>query len=305
MQEVNEAYNILKDPRKRAKYDRERASAAPARPDIQRPAARSRRHKGLTPPQMAGTLTAIAATFVAIVGLLFMWRRQNQQTPEIISYETLVYEAQEVETFPTLEEPGRETLEVEIPLPSAWALPMEEIINILYEDGILQSTTGRYYQLPGFEQDWADPASYRWWRTGYPLENFVIRSLLEWETAIYDADLARSGCGFVYGEDSGDHVYTYLALDGTVRTTRVSDGRRRTFQSFHYGELQLPEGNATVVLVVEDSWITFYINEEFAVRLNLDSQPAGNLAYAISTGTDQGFGTRCSMQNIELWELTN
>ena len=112
-----------------------------------------------------------------------------------------------------------------------------------------------------------------------------------------------SGCGFVFGDNGSDHVYTYLALDGTVRTSRVMGGRRKTFESFYYDELDLPEGEAAVILAVDDSWITIIINDDFAASLNLNIQPAGNLAYAITTGTAEGFGTRCTMTEIVLWEL--
>ena len=57
------------------------------------------------------------------------------------------------------------------------------------------------------------------------------------------------------------------------------------------------------MLVVEGTNISFFVNGERVHFRQDQGLSSGNLALTLFSGINAGFGTRCRMSNIELWEL--
>ncbi|HSQ25745.1 MAG TPA: hypothetical protein VLM80_01350, partial [Anaerolineales bacterium] len=152
--------------------------------------------------------------------------------------------------------------------------------------------------------NWPQLGWYRYWSTGFSPENFVIASEIEWESASMSADFTRSGCGFVFGEiDEENYSLAYLALDGFVHLVHVYDGDWRWLASRRYGRLSLPQGNANIMMVVDNQRITFFVNGEEVAAAYDRSYAAGALNYTLLSGTNKDYGTSCSMKNTELWVI--
>jgi hypothetical protein len=178
------------------------------------------------------------------------------------------------------------------------------VIEQLYEDRVITSDQGNYYQVEDFDESWAQINWYQWWSTGLNLTNFVIRVDASWESASEIANFFSSGCGFVYsGSDENNHYATFLALDGRVHTYRMKHGIGTEMTGGYYGPLDTPEGNARILLAVDHHVVTVYVNEKKVVRFEDNSLGEGDLALTLFSGTNKDFGTRCVMQNIEVWEL--
>ena len=60
-------------------------------------------------------------------------------------------------------------------------------------------------------------------------------------------------------------------------------------------------------LVVYGDMAYIYVNGEYKATFNLAAQnyemTEGYLLYAVRSGTNRGYGTRCEMTNVKLWKI--
>ena len=187
---------------------------------------------------------------------------------------------------------------------TAQAQPMFDLVQQLNADGYLSRTNGTYFNLPDFDLSSAQIGEGRMVPTGHSPTSFVIRADASWDSASATADWWYSGCGFVFREDGVENYYlAYLGLDGRVHFLRNVNNRLTSLGDANYGRVGTPDGQAQIMLVVEDANITFFVNgDKVHTRQDL-SLTSGNLALTLLSGTNTGFGTRCRMVNIGLWEL--
>jgi hypothetical protein len=177
----------------------------------------------------------------------------------------------------------------------------DEIAELAAYDYI-SSDEGRYIGLGEFSESWAQINWYQWWSTSIFPTDFVIRADASWDSASDNANWFNSGCGFVFrAEDVDNHYLAYLGLDGKVYFTRFYRGNWKLLGSSWYGNVDIPAGSAKIMLVVEGDSFTFFVNDE-RVRTQVDSAlPEGDLALTLLSGTNAGYGTHCTMENIEIW----
>jgi hypothetical protein len=181
---------------------------------------------------------------------------------------------------------------------------INEIVESLYGDGNLSTTEGRYHRLDDFDQSWAQIDWYQWWRTGLVMENFVVRVDAEWESASKYANWFSSGCGFVFSEKGTfNHFASFLALDGNVYNSRVRDGFSTLLPGGYFGRLDVPSGAAELVLVVDQKVVSFFVDGQRVSRYSDSTLSKGDFSLTLNSGTNQDYGTRCKMKNIDVWEL--
>jgi hypothetical protein len=187
---------------------------------------------------------------------------------------------------------------------TAQAQPMVDLVQQLYADGHLSRTDGTYFTLPDFDASWAQIGRYIWIPTGFSPTDFVIKADASWDSASDTANWWTSGCGFVFREDGVEnHYLAYLGLNGRVYFFRNVNNVYATLGSSYYGKLDTHEGYAQIMLVVEGINITFFVDGEKVHTRQDQGLASGNLALTLLSGINTGFGTRCKMVNIELWEL--
>jgi hypothetical protein len=184
------------------------------------------------------------------------------------------------------------------------AQSMAKAIETLYADGLLEDTAGTYTRVEEFTETWAQLNWYQWWETGLSPSDFVIRAHTEWESASKTANWFASGCGFVFREaDEENHYMIYLALDGNVYMKGYVDGEFRELGREYAGGIDHLKGGADVMLVVEGSRIVYFVNGEKVLQRENSELRAGNLALTLVSGTNKDYGTRCSITDIEVWQL--
>ncbi len=177
-------------------------------------------------------------------------------------------------------------------------------IQSLYDEGLVRSTEGTYYVMPNFDEKWAQINWYQWYPTFVSPTNFVIRGDLAWDSGSDTANWFASGCGFVFrAEDNDNHYVAWLTLDGYVSFVRQKSGYQTSLGSDYYGPLDKPSGNAEIMLIVDDTWILFYVNGKLVHRRQDQGLTDGMLAYTLVSGTNKDFGTHCLLTNVELWEF--
>jgi hypothetical protein len=196
------------------------------------------------------------------------------------------------------------TREAEKLAATAQAATMLDAVVGLYGQGYLTRTEGEYYLLPEFDETWAQIDWYQWTYTDFSPTDFVIRGHAAWDSASDTANWFNSGCGFVFREkDVDNHYLAYLALDGWVYLSRHVRGVYADLGSSFYGNLDVPTGEANLMLAADGPDITFFVNGD-PIHSRQDSGLAsGNLALTLISGTNKGYGTRCHLTELELWIL--
>jgi hypothetical protein len=190
---------------------------------------------------------------------------------------------------------------------TAVAKPMLDLLDKLVADGHLTGTAGKYMLLPDFSEGLAMLNFIAPYPAMVSPKNFVLRTDLAWESASKTADWNASACGFIFhvGKD-GSFYSASLALDGYVQMTQHKPNYSYVTDigKGYYGKLDVPKGSAKFVLVVTIDQITVFINDKMVKSFQSNLlYTSGGLSYSITSGTNKDFGMRCTMTNIELWEL--
>jgi hypothetical protein len=183
--------------------------------------------------------------------------------------------------------------------------PDNILLTRLSDMGILHTITGEYHRINDFDENWAQIDWYQWWRTDYAPENFVIRVDASWESASMIANWENSGCGIIFSDRGvNDHSAVFLTMDGYVRTHKYKGGYLYQQQGGYFGKFDVPSDSAELIVVVENQWLTVLVNGEQVVHYQDVYIAKGYVALSLVSGTNKDFGTRCSMQNIDFWDIS-
>ena len=244
--------------------------------------------------ETANTATEISNTTATAVQAT----EESLQTLQAQETATSVSETQQAEKTATQEAVDLQATQT--------AAPMLTLVEELNDNGVLHSTTGRYFQLEDFKDSWAQINWYRREPTKFVVDNFVIRAHIEYESASRSANWYASGCGFTFREDrAGDHYLIYPALDGYVYFYAVRYGELLYLGEAYYGQPKTPAGSLDLMLVIEDDWIFAYINDVKTLIMQNIWFTEGTLGYSLTSGINTDFGTRCEFSNVELWMITS
>jgi len=191
-----------------------------------------------------------------------------------------------------------------VALATAQSQSMFDRVQELYDQGYLGTTAGTYYRVPDFDESWAQLNWYQWWPTGIYPTDFVVRADLAWESASETADWWISGCGFVFRlNEDGDHYVVYLGLDGRFHFARSLNETTGELARPYVGRLDVPAGSASIEVIAEGSWFTFFVNGERVYSRQDTGIPDGDFALTLVSGTNKDYGIHCLTTDIELWEI--
>lgn len=170
------------------------------------------------------------------------------------------------------------------------------------------STPVSYFVISDYDQSWAQIGWGQYTSIEDPPTNFVIRTDANWSSASDTANWDQSGCGFVFhAKDTSNLFIAYLGLDGSVYVQRLYNGENKILGSVNYGKVDIPEGSAEIMLMVNGDKIYFFVNGEEVYSgsdsLLTGALDSGDLAFILMSGTNKDFGTRCQMKNTDLWDL--
>lgn len=184
------------------------------------------------------------------------------------------------------------------------AQQMAAQVEELRSQGFLARASGEYHPLPDFDASWAQINYYDWLPTGYEPRDFVLRAQAEWQSASEGANWWNSGCGFIFRLNArGDHYLVLFALDGWVYLYRSVDRALAGVGAWQYAPTQATQAGAALMLAVEGAQIAIFTDGRLVGRVEDEALNAGLLGYALASGTNKDYGTRCRMQAVELWEL--
>jgi hypothetical protein len=186
---------------------------------------------------------------------------------------------------------------------TAYATDFMDVIQRLQDDGVVATTEGDYVRLENFEGNEAQINQPFVYFLGIEAVDFAITADIEWESASMKANWPTSGCGFVYGfKDRYNADITFLGLDGYTHSLQYRQDRPVGLFAFKkWGDPERPKGSASVLLVVFDKRVWVYVNEALANEFYNSLYTGGQIGLNIFSGTNADFGTRCKMNNINLF----
>jgi hypothetical protein len=171
--------------------------------------------------------------------------------------------------------------------------------------GYLSVATGKYSELPDFEQNLAKLGNFQWSSfDDLTLSTFVLSAHFKWSSAKENNLLA--GCGFVFDDATkavflDDKTVTLLSFLITSAEVPKSDGSGYVhFENSDEADFTLIVNNALQKVFV-------LVNDEFNVEYDLLSSNynlrSGYIGYAVISGTNTDYGTKCEITNAQLWKI--
>jgi hypothetical protein len=187
---------------------------------------------------------------------------------------------------------------------TAQAVPMAGIAQQLFDANLITTANGTYYHLSDFFSSWNQTNSYQKTYSGYSMPNFILRADASWQTFENSGNWADSGCGIVFHEDDTESHYLVVFTTGgqAKLTRRIYGGSNYLGASYRY-EVDRDNPQAKIMLVVEDNWITLFINDQELYRKQHAFLETGKLAFTVISGSTIDYGTRCTLSNVDLWEI--
>jgi hypothetical protein len=236
------------------------------------------------------------------------------QTPTVLSPSAIPIEntitpsytpqfTETVQVLPTQESTVAPTFTI-TPDFTAEAAPMAGIAQQLADANLISTANGTYFRLPDYDSNWNQTNSYQKTYSGYSMPNFILRADASWEIFENSGNWADSGCGIVFHEDDTEsHYLVVVTTGGQAKLYRkIYGGLTYLGASYRY-EVDRDYPLVKVMLVVEDNWITLFINDQELYRKQHPYLEDGKIAFTVISGSTIDYGTRCTLSHVELWQI--
>jgi hypothetical protein len=177
------------------------------------------------------------------------------------------------------------------------------------DEGLISSTKGEYSALDDFSETMAQRGWLQYWNYNFIVKNFVYKAHVSWSTAGETNE--TSGCGIVFAVNKKGEGNNYYGV--VLDKTRIFFSS--TYGGYYYdmgksrGTGKVSFGNpaeADLTLLVYDYKANVYVDDEFIgeYTLSKDRELEGKFGYGIISGTNKDYGTRCTITESRMWELT-
>ena len=180
----------------------------------------------------------------------------------------------------------------------------EELITRLYREDSIPVSNGTFLDLGNYEDTYSNMGYYRL----IPLleaGHFVLSLDLSWTSANNTPNTSTSGCGVMFnsGSDSSNIMTFSLLMDGSAYLYGKKDNKPLYYGKKFY-TLPAVNGEAHLMMVVNEDKTDIYIDGEPIYQKTGLPVLGKSFGFMILSGTYQGFGTRCTHDNIHLytWE---
>jgi hypothetical protein len=110
---------------------------------------------------------------------------------------------------------------------------------------------------------------------------------------------SSTACGIVFRTVGDYNQSIFIQQDG-----ELNYGAGNTIFNSRYPEKFSNPAEFEVVFVVRDNHYQLFIDGETAMRGDSILDPsAGGVGFAVQSGSEEDFGSRCDFKNIDLWAL--
>lgn len=179
-----------------------------------------------------------------------------------------------------------------------------DLIDSLREDGVIPRTRGTVTCFGNYSEDYKNMGMARWFILKES-PNFVLNAKVHWLNANETPNGRVAGCGVVFASATGteNHLMFSIRMDGHAYFTGRNAYKNLSYGKYYYGNPWW-EGEAEITVVVSGTNATFYMNGQRMFFQPEIPVPGTGIGLAVLSGTNYGFGTRCSWEDIYLftWE---
>ncbi len=175
------------------------------------------------------------------------------------------------------------------------------------QKGWLPGAAGRYHRLDEYTGEEPNRGKVLVRGTGYDPTEFVIRARVQYQNAARGGDYARSSCGFLLWRLDGENYYqVYAAMDGNVYANALVGNRFIPLGRGYFGLPGLPDGEYELTVIANRERIRVLLNDTLVKTFLTveNSRMEGKLYFAVTSGVEKDFGTRCAFTDAELWEVS-
>ena len=184
------------------------------------------------------------------------------------------------------------------------------VVQKIHDAGQIPTTEGKYVELDDYLDEAAGKLSYSWAVQDVKAKNFIVRAHFMWSSAVKTTNL--SGCGFLFRiQPNKDHYLIVLDAFGGVKLASSTDRGTYSMGSPSKGDTNKSDFGsgpyqATFTLAVNDLKSYVYVNDDYYGEyklLDYRITDSGPLASAVLSATDAGYGTRCTMTQVQAWVI--
>ncbi|HLO16621.1 MAG TPA: hypothetical protein VK206_17440 [Anaerolineales bacterium] len=184
-----------------------------------------------------------------------------------------------------------------------WSAETQKYLEL----GYLPSGEGTLTKLRSYNEESAQLGWYYSWPFGgYRATDFYLSGHFKWSSAYRSADL--SGCGFIFAkQENGDHYAVFLDRSKVlfVQTEEYYSpiGPTRGTGRVNFGNPFDHSDEADFTLIVKGTHAYVLVDGELVGEYGLSQSKAirGELGFALLSGTNKDFGTRCEITNLHVW----
>jgi hypothetical protein len=174
------------------------------------------------------------------------------------------------------------------------------VVQKQFDAKVIPSLDGVYTPLKDQTIASAKNGFYEWNQFKHATDNFILRAEVTMETA--NRSSATSACGFVFRTTSDTGHFVFLKQDGMA--VYGLTGLEFTKKAYH---ILTNPAQFKLTLVVYHEVLRFFINDKLMIsydKVVYVPNFKGGWGPAVSSGSSQDFGTRCTFEKFELWEIT-
>jgi predicted small lipoprotein YifL len=188
---------------------------------------------------------------------------------------------------------------------TAYAQSFMEVIQGLYDDGKIATTEGELIRLEDFERSEAQINYFFPEPLNYTANNFVFSSKLSYAIDGKSPNWFSSGCGFMYGlqETGGQGVFVYVGGDGFLHALEGYKSSWPRVLMKKWGKGSEFKGEADLMIVQSNLTSYAYVNGKLVGEFYTRFYKPGDLGQTMISGSNKGFGVRCSWTDSNLYLL--
>jgi hypothetical protein len=175
-----------------------------------------------------------------------------------------------------------------------------------FDLGYLTTDKGEFIEYDDFKEETAQITSYSWWILDDKASDFYMSAHFKWSSAYRNAE--TSGCGFAFAiQDNYEHYAIFLDRSKIyfVETDHFYNpvGLTRGTGRVNFDNPFDKPVEADFTLIVKGTYAYVLVDGEVVGEYTLSKSKIlrGKLGFALLSGTNKDYGTRCEMTDIHAW----
>lgn len=170
-----------------------------------------------------------------------------------------------------------------------------ELMSSYYSFGPAESMQGKHYPLDDYSDQLAKTGYFSWLPSDLRLRDILLRAHVKMSTA--NKPSGSTGCGLVF-RTVGDFAESiFVQQNGHL----YYGAGNTSFHSGYHGNINNP-AEFELVFFLKDTHYQVFMDGKSVMKGDTVIPPsAGGISFAVQSGSDEDFGSRCDFTNVDVW----